>query len=77
MEQAQKKRLMVDVIEASLGRKATEENLQLIVRSIQNMSPDTDAIATTLKRLRMAIRLLIDEDLAEDVYQECRTIADA
>ncbi|MCP4678137.1 MAG: hypothetical protein GY854_22005 [Deltaproteobacteria bacterium] len=66
---------LVNLAEYALKKCSSPTNLAIIIRLIEQMEENPESIATTLRKIRIAVRLFIDEEIAEDLYEEMTSVA--
>lgn len=65
---------LICVVERGLQGVCKPAQCALIVRKMAAMPSDIESMKMAARKVRIAVRLLIDEDLAEDLYAEMTTI---
>jgi hypothetical protein len=69
---------MHEALAQKLAGKASPTNLGLILRKVAAIPADRDAAHRELGKIRLAVQLFIDEELADVVHESLRRIlADA
>ncbi len=66
---------LVSLAEYTLRECSSPTNLAIVIRLIEQMEDDAASVDKTLNKIRIAVRLFIDEELAEDLYEEMKSIA--
>ena len=68
---------VIALVDTALGRHGSEENRTLLVSKVAKMPFDNDDGAKkSMRRIRMAISLLVSEELADDIYEEMLALAE-
>ena len=74
MDEEKIKDYLISIVESGLKEVCDAEQRVIFIRRIDAMPADLESIKDTIRKIRMAVRLLIDEDLADDLYEEMMSI---
>ena len=77
MELTQLKVELLAVLDSGFRDQASPITYREVERKIENLTDQWDHILKTIKEIRLVIRLFVDESLADDVYKELLTVAEA
>ena len=74
MDEHRVKNYLISIIERGLKGHAQQDKCALFTKKIAAMPNDIESVKGTIRKIRMAIRLLVDEELADDLYEEMMAI---
>ena len=75
MKRSKLKEDFVAVIERGLKDVSNPTVYNRIMRSIEILEENTKSIAKTINNIEIVLRLLVDEDLSEDIAETLRSVA--
>ena len=74
MDESTVKNYLISITERALQDACRPEQLSLFTNKIAAMPGDPDSMRRTIAKIKMAVRLLISEELADDLYEEMMSI---